>query len=125
LIGSKPISVFGLTRSFKGDSIREAYLQAYPHLVADLKMKPENRGLVTFISDHLVDFAFLAKGASNSDSDADAGLPNEKPITGLVQEPTLLSPRSLQESPSWELTQMKDDQKAIGVDGGKAGIGPS
>ncbi len=93
-IDSKLISVFGLARSFKGDSIREAYLQAYPRLVADLQTKPENRGLVSFISDYLVDFKFLAKGAGNPDSDPDAGPDNEKPKTNLEQETAI--PRSVQ-----------------------------
>jgi len=90
-IGSKPISVFGLTRSFKRDSIREACLQAYPRLISDLKTKPEDRGLVSFISDHLVDFTFLTGRTGNPDSD-----PDENSGTNPVQETAIpLLPRSV------------------------------
>jgi hypothetical protein len=71
-------------------------LQAYPRLIADLETKPENRGLVSFISDHLVDFAFLTKSTGELDSHPDAGLDDEKPRTNLVQEAvTPLLPRSV------------------------------
>ncbi len=57
----KPISVTGITHGLKKDAIRDAYMAGYPRLVSDLKVAPENRGLLTFISDHIVDFGFLAQ----------------------------------------------------------------
>lgn len=70
-------------------------MQAYPRLITDLQTRPEDRGLVSFISDHLVDFAFLTKGTGDSDPDhADARLDNEKP--NLVQETAIpLLPRTV------------------------------
>ena len=80
--------------------MREAYLQAYPRLVTDLQTKPENRGLVSFISDHLVDFSFLAKGVGDSDSDPDPGI-DEPSKTNPVQETAIpLIPRSVLQADS-------------------------
>jgi hypothetical protein len=68
-------------------------LQAYPRLIADLQSEPENRGLVSFISDHLMSFTFL----TNGDTHPNVGLDDEKPRRNLVQETsaTPLLPRSV------------------------------
>jgi hypothetical protein len=71
LTEKKPISVMGITHSLKKAAIRDAYLEGYPRLVSDLKVTPENRGLLSFISDHIVDFGFL-------EQDEEEAVPNEK-----------------------------------------------
>jgi hypothetical protein len=58
--GEKTISVMGMAHSFEKKAIRDACLQGYPRLASDLHLAPENRGLLTFMSDHIVDFGFLA-----------------------------------------------------------------
>ncbi len=40
-IGTKPISLFGITRSFVGDKIGDACRTEYPRLESDLKVNPE------------------------------------------------------------------------------------
>ncbi len=49
----------GIAHGFEKEAIRDACLQGYPRLASDLQLAPENRGLVTFISDHIVDFEIL------------------------------------------------------------------
>ena len=44
--------VMGIRHGFKKDAIRDAYLAGY-RLVSDLKVAPENRGLLGFTSDHI------------------------------------------------------------------------
>jgi len=49
----------GMAHAFEKEAIRDACLQGYPRLASDLQLAPENRGLLTFMSDHIVDFGFL------------------------------------------------------------------
>jgi len=61
----------GISHSLKKDAIRDACLAGYPRLVSDLKVAPENRGLLSFISDHIVDFGFLEQDeGSNTQEEA-------------------------------------------------------
>jgi len=76
LAEKKPISVMGITHSLEKGAIRDACLAGYPRLVSDLKVAPENRGLLAFISDHIVDFGFLEQDeGSNTQEEA---VPTEK-----------------------------------------------
>lgn len=68
LTGTKPLSIFGLTRSLVGDKIKEACRTEYPRIESDLKVEPAEKGLIAFMADHLVDFDFLKDSGGHSSS---------------------------------------------------------
>ena len=70
--GTKPLSVFGLTRSFVGDKIKDACRKEYPRMESDLKVSPGDKGLIAFMADHLVNFDFLKDSVGQSSSDENA-----------------------------------------------------
>jgi len=87
LTEKKPISVMGITHGLKKDAIRDAYLAGYPRLVSDLKVAPENRGLLAFISDHIVDFGFL-------EQDEGSNTQEEEVLTEKTEAPDHMSSAS-------------------------------
>ncbi len=79
LTEKKPISVMGITHALDKDVVRDACIAGYPRLVSDLKVAPENRGLLTFISDHIVDFGFLAQDEGSTQQEEPSMEKNEAP----------------------------------------------
>ena len=57
----KPLSVFGVVHLFQKKQIRNACTVKYPRLVDDLKTGPNDRGLLAFVSDQLLEVDFLGK----------------------------------------------------------------
>ena len=59
-IGTKLISLFGVAHAFAGNEIGNAYRTEYPRLESDLKVNhPAGKGIIAFLSDHLLDFKLL------------------------------------------------------------------
>ena len=50
-----------MAHGFEKEAIRDACLKGYPRLESDLQLAPKDKGLLTFISDHIIDFEFLAR----------------------------------------------------------------
>ncbi|KAF9531791.1 hypothetical protein CPB83DRAFT_833442 [Crepidotus variabilis] len=51
----KPLSVYGLAHWLQKPALREACVAEYPRIQQDTKTSPEDRGLVSFMNDHLLD----------------------------------------------------------------------
>ena len=79
LTEKKPISVTGIAHALDKDVIRDACIAGYPRLVSDLKVAPENRGLLAFISDHIVDFEFLEPDEGSTQQEEPSIEKNEAP----------------------------------------------
>lgn len=62
ILGSKPISILGLVHLFREEHIRKACIDEYPRLAEDMRTAPEDRGLVSFVSDQLFELDFLNEG---------------------------------------------------------------
>lgn len=59
LIGNKPISVFGLAHCWERDAIAKAYQTNYPAIREDMNVPLEQRGVLRFIQDHVVDLNLI------------------------------------------------------------------
>jgi hypothetical protein len=69
IFGTKLISLFGVAHAFAGNEIGNAYRTEYPRLESDLKVNPAGKGIVAFLSDHLLDLKFLERPAGQQPVD--------------------------------------------------------
>ncbi|KAF9534056.1 hypothetical protein CPB83DRAFT_845022 [Crepidotus variabilis] len=59
ILGSKPLSFFGMAHSLQRTQLRNDYLKSYPNIENELKTPEERRGLLNMICDELLDIDFL------------------------------------------------------------------
>jgi hypothetical protein len=80
----KSISLTGMAHAFEKEAIRDACLKGY-RLDSDLQLASKEKGLLTFISDHIIDLEFLARD-EGVPADAQSEKPNietSRPLGGM------------------------------------------
>jgi hypothetical protein len=61
LFGFKPISVFGIAHLFQTERTQAAFMEEYPKLREEIALPKGERGILSLLSDHLIDLDIIHK----------------------------------------------------------------